>query len=244
MDINISKTPEETGKAAAEKVASLIFYAIEKQGYARMMISTGQSQFEFFKHLTIMDIPWEKVELFHLDEYIGLPESHKASFRKYIKERVIANLKNASMNYISGEGDVRAEIDRISALIREKPVDIGVIGIGENAHIAFNDPPADFDTTDAFAVVNLDEGCRRQQVGEGWFPSIDDVPKQAISATVYEILNCKTVISVVPHKVKAVAIGKTINAKERDNNIPATALLSHPDWFVFLDEASASLLSS
>jgi len=190
-----------------------------------------------------MEIPWEKIELFHLDEYIGLPESHKASFRKYIKERVIAKLKNASMNYISGEEDVHEEIDRISALIRKKPLDIGVIGIGENAHIAFNDPPADFDTTDAFAVVDLDEGCRRQQVGEGWFPSIDDVPKQAISATVYEILRCKTVISVVPHKVKAVAVRNTINAKERDNNIPATALLDHPDWFIFLDEASASLLS-
>jgi len=242
MNIVISKTPAEMGKAAAEKVILLINQAIEKQGYARMMVSTGQSQFEFFENLIASDLPWEKIELFHLDEYIGITETHKASFVKYLKERFIGKVKGATMNYISGEGDVDAEIKRISAVIREKPIDIGVIGIGENAHIAFNDPPADFDTTDAYAVVNLDEGCRNQQVGEGWFPTFDDVPKQAISITVYEILQCKTVVSAVPHAVKAKAVHATVKATKADNMIPATALLSHPDWHLYLDEASASLL--
>jgi len=244
MNIIISKTPAEMGKAAAEKVRSLIFDAIEKQGYARMMVSTGQSQFEFFENIIASDIPWEKVELFHLDEYIGIPETHKASFVKYLKERFLAKVTGAKMNFISGEGDVQKQIDSISAIIREKPVDIGVIGIGENAHIAFNDPPADFDTKDAYAVVTLDEDCRKQQVGEGWFPTIDDVPKQAISITVHEILRCKTVVSVVPHAVKANAIKNTVTAKQADNKIPATALLSHPDWYLYLDDASASLLDN
>ena len=242
MNIVTLKTPAEMGKAAADMVVSLINQAIEKQGYVRMMVSTGQSQFEFFENLIASDLPWEKIELFHLDEYIGIPETHKASFRKYLKERFIEKVKGAKMNYISGEGDPADEIKRISSLIREKPVDIGVIGIGENAHVAFNDPPADFDTKEAYAVVDLDEGCRNQQVGEGWFPTFDDVPKQAISVTVYEILQCKTVISVVPHIVKANAIKNTVSANQPDNKIPATALLDHPDWHLFLDEASASLL--
>ena len=239
MNINILKTPAETGKAAADKVASLILQAIEKQGYARMMVSTGQSQFEFFEELTGMDIPWDKVEMFHLDEYIGIPDTHIASFRKYLKERFIGKVQGAKMNYISGEGDISTEIAKLSKMIREKPVDIGVIGIGENAHIAFNDPPADFDNKDAYTVVTMDEACRNQQVREGWFPTIDDVPKQAISITVHEILQCKTIISVVPHIVKATAVRDTVTAKQPDVMIPATALLDHNNWHLYLDEASA-----
>jgi len=242
VNIIVSKTPAEMGKAAAEKVAGLILQAIEERDYARMMVSTGQSQFEFFENLIAMELPWDKIELFHLDEYIGIPETHIASFRKYLKERFIGKVKGAKMNYISGEGDIYAEIRRISLIIREKPVDVGVIGIGENAHIAFNDPPADFNTSDAYAIVDLDEDCRKQQVGEGWFATIDDVPKQAISITVYEILQCKTIVSIVPHAVKANAVKNTVKAKHPDNKIPATALFNHPDWHLYLDEASASLL--
>ncbi|MCL2056506.1 MAG: 6-phosphogluconolactonase [Oscillospiraceae bacterium] len=241
MNLTISKTPLENGIAAAEKVSSLIMDAVNARGYFRMMVSTGQSQFEFFEALTGMDIPWEKAELFHLDEYVGLSAVHKASFCGYLAERFIAKAPGAKMNYISGEGDIAATIARISALIREKPVDIGVIGIGENTHIAFNDPPADFDCTDAFKLVTLDEACRRQQVREGWFPSISDVPEQAVSVTVKQILACKTIVSVVPHAAKAKAVKDTLDSGAITNLIPATALKSHPDWWLYLDEGSASL---
>jgi len=244
MNINILKTPIETGQTAAVKTATLIADTIARQGYARMVVSTGQSQFEFFEALTAMDIPWPQVELFHLDEYIGLPITHKASFRKYLKERFICKAPGASMHYVSGEGDIVPVIANLNAMLREKPVDIGVIGIGENAHIAFNDPPADFDTEEPYIVVTLDEACRRQQVREGWFPMIDDVPKQAISMSVRQILSCKTIVSVVPHSVKAIAVRDTLSAVKPVSAIPASALTAHSDWHLYLDEASASLLES
>lgn len=242
MQCSISATSQEMGKRAAEKVAELIRETVREKGKARLLVSTGQSQFEFFEEITAMDIPWEAVEIFHLDEYIGLPITHPASFRKYLKERFIDKIGPAQMHYISGEGDIAAVIDEVTESIRKSPIDIGIIGIGENGHIAFNDPPADFETKAAYHVVSLDERCRMQQVGEGWFGSLDEVPRQAISATVPQILSCRTIVSVVPHKVKAEAVRNTLEAPAVTNLIPATALREHPQWYLYLDADSASLL--
>ncbi len=242
MQCSISATSQEMGKRAAEKVAELIRETVREKGKARLLVSTGQSQFEFFEEITAMDIPWEAVEIFHLDEYIGLPITHPASFRKYLKERFIDKIGPAQMHYISGEGDIAAVIDEVTESIRKSPIDIGIIGIGENGHIAFNDPPADFETKAAYHVVSLDERCRMQQVGEGWFGSLEEVPRQAISATVSQILSCRTIVSVVPHKVKAEAVRNTLEAPAVTNLIPATALREHPQWYLYLDADSASLL--
>ena len=242
MQCSISATSQEMGKRAAEKVAELIRETVREKGKARLLVSTGQSQFEFFEEITAMDIPWESVEIFHLDEYIGLPITHPASFRKYLKERFIDKIGPAQMHYISGEGDIAAVIDEVTESIRKSPIDIGIIGIGENGHIAFNDPPADFETKAAYHVVSLDERCRMQQVGEGWFGSLDEVPRQAISATVPQILSCRTIVSIVPHKVKAEAVRNTLEAPAVTNLIPATALREHPRWYLYLDADSASLL--
>ena len=242
MQCSISATSQEMGKRAAEKVAELIRETVREKGKARLLVSTGQSQFEFFEEITAMDIPWESVEIFHLDEYIGLPITHPASFRKYLKERFIDKIGPAQMHYISGEGDISAVIDEVTESIRKSPIDIGIIGIGENGHIAFNDPPADFETKAAYHVVSLDERCRMQQVGEGWFGSLEEVPRQAISATVPQILSCRTIVSIVPHKVKAEAVRNTLEAPAVTNLIPATALREHPRWYLYLDADSASLL--
>ena len=242
MKLSISRTSDEMGRKAAEKTAALIRQTVSEQGEARILVSTGQSQFEFFEALIQMDIPWDKVEIFHLDEYVGLPVTHGASFRKYLKERFIDKIGSARMNYIDGEGDTDKVIADITARIQEKPVDIGIIGIGENAHIAFNDPPADFETTASYHVVELDERCRRQQVGEGWFAAIEDVPRYAISATVSRIMACRYIISVVPHKVKAAAIQKTLETDGVTEAIPATKMREHGNWYLYLDEDSASLL--
>ena len=242
MELSISQTSVEMGQKAAQKVSELIHECVREKGEARIMVSTGMSQFELFDALIPMDIPWDKVEIFHLDEYVALPITHAASFRKYLKERFVDKVGSHRMNYINGEGDTDAVIAEITARITEKPIDIGIIGIGENAHIAFNDPPADFETTASYHVVALDEKCRRQQVGEGWFATVDDVPKYAISATVSQIMSCKHIVSVVPHKVKANAIQMTLETEGVTNLIPATKLKDHDSWFLYLDSESASAL--
>lgn len=244
MKLSISQTSEEMGRKAAERVAELIGEAVAERGEARILVSTGQSQFEFFEALIQRDIPWDKVEIFHLDEYVGLPITHGASFRNYLKFRFIDKIGSHRMNYISGEGDTDETIADMTARIREKPIDIGVIGIGENGHIAFNDPPADFETEASYHVVELDHNCRKQQVGEGWFASVEDVPQYAISATVSQIMACRYVVSVVPHKVKAAAIQKTLETDGVTNLIPATRLKEHGNWFLYLDRDSASLLGN
>jgi glucosamine-6-phosphate deaminase len=204
-----------------------------------MVVSTGSSQFEMFQALVREKIDWSKVEVFHLDEYIGLPVTHKASFRKYLYERFI-NLVPVKKFYSVDVGGMIADlIAGLSAEIRKKPVDLGLIGIGVNGHIAFNDPPADFETRDAYIVVKLDDQCKMQQVNEGWFATINDVPDEAVSMSVWQIMQCRTIISVVPHLVKADAVKKTLTSKVT-NTVPATMLKKHPDWHLFLDKNSAS----
>jgi len=237
MKIIVSDTPKELGQAAARFAAEYLNDLTVKNGYARIVVSTGASQFETFEALIRSDIDWSKVEMFHLDEYAGLPESHPASFRKYLKERFVSKVNLLSANFVDGSAE---GIIEISKKLLEKPVDLGLIGIGENGHIAFNDPPADFDTKSPYILVNLNETCKRQQVGEGWFATVNDVPKQAVSMSVYQIMQCKKIISCVPHAVKAKAVADTINS-EPTNLIPATILKTHPDWTLLLDKNSAAL---
>lgn len=235
------KNPAELGKVAAAQTADLLNKAISEKGYARLALSTGASQFDTIKSLILEDVDWSKVEMFHLDEYVGLPESHPASFRKYLKERFVQHVNLKKAWFVNGEGDVQENIKQLTQEIRKEPIDVALIGIGENAHIAFNDPPANFDTKEAYIIVNLDDNCKKQQVGEGWFATVDDVPKQAISMTVYQIMLSKVIISCVPYKVKAKAIKDTLE-NDTTNMIPATILKTHPDFNLYIDEDSASLI--
>ena len=241
MKLSISENSKELGRAAAADVAARLREAIALRGEARIVLSTGASQFDMFEALVEEDVDWSKVDMFHLDEYIALPITHKASFRKYLQERFVDRVSLRSVNYVDTEGDINNAIAAISEKLTEKPVDIGLIGIGENGHIAFNDPPADFGTEACYIVVDLDDNCMRQQVREGWFPTPDDVPKQAVSMTVHRIMMCRSVISVVPHEVKAKAVAATLSTPVCPE-VPATMLKMHPDWSLYLDKNSASLI--
>ena len=239
MIINISKNASELGFKAAQFAAGKLNEAIRLNGEARLVVSTGSSQFETFQSLLHEEVDWEKVEVFHLDEYIGLPVSHIASFRKYLYERFINHIRIKKFHSVDVEGDIDQKIKTLTLEIRKKPVDIGLIGIGVNGHIAFNDPPADFDTREAYIIVRLDDQCRLQQVNEGWFKSIEDVPEKAVSMTPWQIMQCKTIISCVPHKVKAVSVRNTL-INNLTNIVPATMLKQHPDFHLYLDNNSAS----
>ena len=241
INLTISKDAKLNGKRAAELIANLINEAIKERGKARIIVSTGSSQFEMFETLIKLDVDWSKVEMFHLDEYVNLPESHIASFRKYLKERFVSKVNLKAAYFVSGEGNIEENISYLTKELRKDIIDVGIIGIGENGHIAFNDPPADFETDEAYKVVTLDQKCRAQQVGEGWFKSIEDVPTQAISMTPKEIMKAKHIVTVAPHSVKADAIYKTITTPISPM-VPATLLKTHPDWHLFIDDASASKL--
>ena len=241
MNTKVFADPKELGREAAKFSAAVLKKAITEQGSARILLSTGASQFETITALTQRkDIEWEKVEMFHLDEYVDLPMEHPASFRLYLKERFTDFVNLKKVNFVNTEGDVAKNIAELTKRIKEKPIDLALIGIGENAHIAFNDPPADFDTQEAFIIVNLNEKCKQQQVHEGWFKTIDDVPKQAVSLTVYQIMQSKVILSCVPFKVKAEAVKATLS-NDLTNMVPATMLKKHPNFNLYLDEESAAL---
>ena len=243
MKITVSENKVALGKAAAKFIAEKINQAISEKGEARIVLSTGASQFETLEALVKEDVDWSKVIMFHLDEYVALPITHVASFRKYLNERFVDIVHPGAAYFVDGEGDVEANIADLTAKLREKPIDIGVIGIGENAHIAFNDPPADFETKEAYIVVNLDDRCKMQQVGEGWFATIDDVPKQAISMTCYQMMECACVVSPVPKAVKADAIYNVLSSDKVDPMIPGTLLKTHADFHLFVDKDSAAKCS-
>ena len=237
MEIRICKDRYALGNSAAKLTAQAINEAIAKNGIARIVLSTGASQFDTLAALiTDETVDWSKVEMFHLDEYIGLPESHAASFRKYLKEKFTTKVDLKAAYFVEGTDENRKWLcEKIS----EAPIDVGLIGIGENAHIAFNDPPADFETEEPYIVVTLNETCKNQQVGEGWFPTVNDVPKQAVSMSVRQIMKCKKIVSCVPYAVKADAVYKTV-AGELSNLVPATMLKTHPDFTLYVDSESAA----
>jgi glucosamine-6-phosphate deaminase len=245
MEIIVRKDPGQLGKAAGSAAADLIREAIKTQGYANIILATGTSQFETLNQLIAEPgIDWGRVTMFHLDEYIGLPITHKASFRKYLKERFLGKVPALKAAYlIDGENNPEAECERLAGLISAHPIDVALVGVGENGHLAFNDPPADFDTEQPYLVVALDELCRRQQLGEGWFNSLEEVPRQAISMSVKQILKSKHIICSVPDSRKALAV-KNCLEQPVDNRYPASILQVHPTCTYYLDEASASLLSA
>ena len=243
MKITVSKTAEKLGKKVAEHAASLLRKYISEKGSVRLLVATGASQFTTFEALCKEDVDWQKVEVFHLDEYINLPENHPASFIKYLNERFINIVRPGKFHPVDPSIGADEIMKRVSAEIIKSPIDVGLIGIGENAHIAFNDPPADFDDENAFKIVMLDEACRRQQLGEGWFKSMEEIPTEAITMTVKQILKCRHIISAVPYKVKAQAVRDTVMTDEITNLVPATALKTHGDWYLYLDEDSASMIN-
>lgn len=243
MKLTVGENADVMGNMAADLAAEKINAAIASKGAARIVLSTGQSQFELLKHLVKKDVAWDRVEMFHLDEYVGLPESHPASFRRYLKERFADIVHPKAAHYVNGDrGDLGAAIAELAKELRSAPIDVALIGIGENAHIAFNDPPADFETKEAYIVVDLDDACKRQQVGEGWFATPGDVPGQAVTMTVHQIMQAESVISVVPGKRKAQAIKSALGAAAATSDIPATKLREHKDWHLFLDKESEALL--
>ena len=243
MVIKIYDDKISLGRAAAEQAAVSLRNAIEGRGGARIIAATGASQFEFLDALTAMPkIEWRRVEMFHLDEYIGLPVAHPASFRKYLGERLINKTGITKYHFLDGEGDVPSIVRKVSAELTAAPIDIAFVGIGENGHLAFNDPPANFQAEETYLIVDLDEACRRQQVGEGWFNSIADVPKRAISMSVRQILKAKEILCIVPDARKAQAV-KSCFEGEISPLAPASILRSHTNTTVFLDKFSAALLS-
>ena len=244
MKIVISNNAKELGHAAGHVAAALIRRAISEKGSANIILATGISQFETLNQLiSEPGIDWSKVVMFHLDEYIGLPSTAKASFRNYLKERFIDKIHSLkAAHLINGEADAEAECMRLADLIGKHPVDVALVGIGENGHLAFNDPPADFVTEEPYIIVSLDEACRRQQLGEGWFQTFADVPKQAITMSIKQILKSKHIICSVPDSRKAMAVKNSLE-QAVTNLYPASILQAHPDCTLYLDEASAALLS-
>jgi glucosamine-6-phosphate deaminase len=244
VKITIHDTSACASKAAAEVAAGILREAIAAKGRAVFVAATGNSQLEFLKHLTAAPgIAWERTAMFHLDEYIGIPSSHPASFRRYLGERLTSRVPVGRVHFIQGDApDLSAELARLNAAIAATAIDVAFIGIGENGHIAFNDPPADFATETPFIVVNLDEACRRQQIGEGWFVSIDAVPRQAISMSVKQIMKAARILCTVLENRKAKAV-KTCLEGEIGPMFPASILRTHPGCNVFLDRDAAGLLS-
>lgn len=244
MEIRVFDDPAALAAAAAADAAGRIRAAIRARGRARIVAATGASQMAFLDALVREPgVEWDKVEMFHLDEYIGLPIDHPASFRKYLLERLIGPAGITRHHLLDGERDAAEVCREVGALIREEPVDVALVGIGENGHLAFNDPPADFETTDPYLVVRLDERCRLQQVGEGWFARLQDVPETAISMSVRQILDATSIVCVVPDKRKAEAVRAALEGPV-DPMTPASILQRHSDITIYLDRESASLLRS
>jgi len=243
MKVEVFESKMKLGGAAANKAAEIIRQAIAEREVAFVIAATGASQFEFLDALVVQDLDWTKTVFFHLDEYVGLPASHPASFRRYLKERILDRIPVSAFHFINGEAeDVLEECRRVSRLISQHPIDVAFVGIGENGHLAFNDPPADFETDQSYIVVDLDEACRQQQVGEGWFKNIEEVPRQAVSMSIQQILKAHSVLCIVPDERKADAV-KSCVEMEVSPLRPASILQTHKDVTLFLDRESSSLLS-
>lgn len=246
MRVKLCSPAGELGKAAARYGAEAIRAALDSRGAATITLATGTSQYATLRELTAQSgLDWSRVTVFHLDEYVGLTDRHPASFRRYLRERFASPVGGlAAFHYIRGDDpDPPGECRRLSELIRAHPVDVAFLGIGENGHLAFNDPPADFDTEAPYILVTLDQACRRQQVGEGWFSSINEVPERAISMSVRQILKAGRLVVSVPEVRKAEAVRCAVEG-ELSNRCPASILRIHGDCTLFLDPPAASRLAA
>lgn len=242
MMIKCFDDKKEMARVAADQAAFILRDTIQKQGKARLIAATGAAQFEFLEALTTFPaIDWKRVQMFHLDEYIGLPATHPASFCRFLKERLIQKTGMVHYHLLNGEEDPAEVIRRTGEALQSEPIDVAFVGIGENGHLAFNDPPADFKTEEPYIIVTLDEPCRRQQLGEGWFDSLADVPRRAISMSVRQILKTKQILCIVPDARKANAVKACFDG-EISPLAPASILRTHPNTTVYLDKNSAALL--
>ena len=246
MERFLFKSKEEMGQAAAGAAAEEITKAIEYKGEANIILATGMSQLETLKSFASrQEIDWSKVTMFHLDEYIGLGEDHPASFRRYLKEMFLDKVMGIkAVHFVDGDAeDPDVECKRLGGIIAAHPIDVALVGIGENGHLAFNDPPADFETEEAYIIVELDDRCRGQQLNEGWFATLEEVPERAISMAIRQIMKSACIIVSVPEQRKAQAVKHALE-QEVTNMCPASILQTHPKCKIFLDNAAASLLSS
>ena len=242
MMIKCFDDKKEMARVAADQAAFILRDTIQKQGKARLSAATGAAQFEFLEALTTLPaIDWKRVEMFHLDEYIGLPETHPASFCRFLKERLIQKTGMVHYHLLNGDEDPAEVIRRTGEALQSEPIDVAFVGIGENGHLAFNDPPADFETEEPYIIVTLDEPCRRQPLGAGWFDSLADVPRRAISMSVRQILKTKQILCIVPEARKANAVKACFDG-EISPLAPASILRTHPNTTVYLDKNSAALL--
>jgi glucosamine-6-phosphate deaminase len=246
MNIEVFGSKQELGVAAARRAGDVLRGCLSQNGWANLIVATGASQFEMLSSLVDEpSIDWQRVTAFHLDEYLGLPFKHPASFRGYLWKRFASRLPVplGAFHYLNGEEDARAECQRVGSILTEHPIDLALVGIGENGHLAFNDPPADFDTDTPYLVVELDDACRRQQLGEGWFPSLDDVPTHAISMSIRQIMRSRHIVCTVPDERKAAAVRDSLQGPVT-NQVPASILQRHPQVDVFLDSPAAALLDA
>lgn len=244
MNLVIKDNKMESGKLAAADGAKFIRTAVSARGQANIIVATGASQFEMLEALVAeKDIPWHKVVVFHLDEYVGLPITHPASFRLYLWQRFHSKLPMPvkAFHYLDGESDAPATCQRVGRILSEHPINVAFIGIGENGHVAFNDPPADFQTDDPYIIVDLDEACRKQQLGEGWFPSFEAVPKQAISMSVKQVMKSRAIVCTVPDQRKAKAVKNAVEGKVTPD-VPASILQTHAQVTIYLDTPAATML--
>ena len=242
MEIHIYPTKREMGDAAARLAAGRLTQAIDARGEANLILATGASQFEMLDALVTRPVDWSRVTAFHLDEYIGLSEQHPASFRRYLRERFAIRAPGlAAFHTIDPGDDAAAECRRLGKIIRRHPVDVACVGIGENGHLAFNDPPADFQTDEPYLVVELNDACRRQQLGEGWFETLDDVPRRAVSMSIRQIMASRCIVCTVPDRRKAWAVREALEG-EITETLPASILHEHDDCHFFLDQPAASML--
>jgi glucosamine-6-phosphate deaminase len=243
MEILRFDTKSSMAEAAAARAATTLREILAREGRAHLIAATGAAQFEFLEALTAAPgIDWGKTVFFHLDEYVGLPETHPASFRRYLKERIVAKVHPGAFHFLEGDAvDPVEEARRVGRILAQHPIDLAFVGIGENGHLAFNDPPADFETEEPYLVVSLDEACRRQQMGEGWFPSFADVPARAISMSIRQVMKSREILAIVPDERKAPAVRDCLGGAVTPVH-PASILQRHPRTAVYLDRASASLL--
>ena len=245
MEIKIFDDKLSLAKAAAEHAATTLKNALASRGSARIIAATGAAQFDFLDILTArQDIDWPNVEMFHLDEYIGISPEHPASFVKFLHDRLVDKTGIVKAHFLNGEGDPASIVKKEGAALSSAPIDIAFVGVGENGHLAFNDPPADFETEEPYLIVDLDAACRNQQVGEGWFKDLSEVPTQAISMSCRQIMKAKEIIVITPDSRKAKAIQACFGKGEISPMAPASLLRNHPTAVIYLDRNSAALLNS
>lgn len=242
MRIVIAEHPLGMGAWVAAQAAAALREAVDERGHARLIVATGSSQFEVLRALVAAkNVPWERVTGFHLDEYLGIAADHPASFCRYLQERFVSKVPLAAFHFLQGTGMPQQWLAPIVSALEAAPIDVALVGIGENGHLAFNDPPADFQTEQPYLIVRLDQACRAQQVGEGWFPTLDSVPTEAISMSVRQILKSRRIFCSVPDQRKSVAVQKSVEGPV-DPLVPASILQTHGDIDLVLDRAAASLL--